>query len=115
MSASGPANKSELSPGEVASLASILDYQPGAVISRVLLKRPSASITLFAFDQDQGLSEHTSTSDALVQILEGTAVVTLDNKVFGLDAGQSILLPANQPHSVHAQTPFKMLLTMMRP
>jgi quercetin dioxygenase-like cupin family protein len=89
-------------------------YQEGAVVSRTLLKRAGGTITLFAFDEGQGLSEHTAPFDAVAQVLEGEAEVTIAGTPLTVAAGALILLPANQPHAVQARTRFKMLLTMIR-
>jgi quercetin dioxygenase-like cupin family protein len=89
-------------------------YQPGAVVSRTLLKRAGGTITLFAFDAGQGLSEHTAPFDALVQVLDGEAEVTIAGTPLRVSAGQMVLMPANQPHALSAPVRFKMLLTMVR-
>jgi quercetin dioxygenase-like cupin family protein len=89
-------------------------YQEGAVVSRTLLKRAGGTITLFAFDEGQGLSEHTAPFDAVAQVLEGEAEITIAGTPLKVVAGALILLPANQPHPLHARTRFKMLLTMIR-
>jgi quercetin dioxygenase-like cupin family protein len=89
-------------------------YQEGAVVSRTLLKRAGGTITLFAFDEGQALSEHTAPFDAVAQVLEGEADITVAGKPFRVSAGEMIVMPANQPHAVHAGTRFKMLLTMIR-
>jgi quercetin dioxygenase-like cupin family protein len=89
-------------------------YQPGAIVSRTLLKRPGGTITLFAFDAGQALSEHTAPFDAVVQVLDGEADVTIAGSALRIKVGQAVLLPANQPHAVSAPVRFKMLLTMIR-
>jgi len=89
-------------------------YQEGAVVSRTLLKRAGGTITLFAFDDAQGLSEHTAPFDAVAHVLEGEAEITIAGTPIKAAAGELVLLPANQPHAVHARTRFKMLLTMIR-
>jgi len=101
--------------GEIVKLGEIVNYQNGAVVSRTLVKRSTGTITVFAFDQGQGLSEHTAAFDALVQMLEGEAEITISGNAFRLESGDAILLPAHQPHAVTAVTQFKMLLTMIRP
>jgi len=101
-------------PAEVSRLGELVNYQPGAVVSRTLIKRPTGTVTAFAFDAEQGLSEHTAAYDALVQMMDGEAEFTISGKSFRLRTGEAILLPANQPHGVTAITPFKMLLTMIR-
>jgi quercetin dioxygenase-like cupin family protein len=92
----------------------LVGYQEGAIVSRTLLKRATGTVTLFAFDQGQGLSEHTAPFDALVHVLEGDADVTIAGMTHQLSAGEAILMPANQPHALMAKTAFKMLLTMIR-
>jgi len=89
-------------------------YQDSAVVSRQITKTDGGNITLFAFDKDQGLSEHTAPFDALVQILEGHAHVTISGKLFALKSGDAIIMPANEPHALMAVQKFKMLLTMIR-
>jgi len=102
-------------PGaEVRRLGELVNYQDGAVVSRALLKRPTGTVTAFAFDAGQGLSEHTAAFDALLQMVEGEAEVTIAGKPLLLREGDVILLPAQVPHAVAATTRFKMLLTMIR-
>lgn len=95
-------------------MAGLVNYQEGAVVSRTLVGRPKGTITLFAFDMGQGLSEHTAPFDALVHVLEGEAEIVVSGKPWITKTGEAILLPANQPHSLKALTKFKMLLTMIR-
>jgi quercetin dioxygenase-like cupin family protein len=108
------ANPSELPGATVASPASLAAYQDGAIVSRTLLKRAGGSITLFAFDEGQSLSEHTTPFDAVAQVLDGEAQITIAGTPFIVKAGELILMPANQPHAVAAPARFTMLLTMMR-
>ena len=89
-------------------------YQDGAVVSRTLLKRAGGTLTLFAFDEGQSLSEHTAPFDAVAHVLEGHADIMVSGTPFKVSAGEMVLLPANQPHAVHASTRFKMLLAMIR-
>jgi len=96
------------------TLAEMVNYQDGAVVSRQITKSEAGNVTLFAFDKDQGLSEHTAPFDALVQVLEGEALVTISGNPFDLKAGQAIIMPANEPHALKAAQKFKMLLTMIR-
>ena len=103
-----------MTASEVFRPKDLVQYQTGAVVSRTLIKCPTGTITVFAFDEGQGLSEPTAAFDALVQLLEGEAQFTIAGKPFTLRVKEAILLPANQPHSVTAPTPFKMLLTMIR-
>lgn len=101
-------------PAQALDLAAMAAYQDGAVVSRTLVKAEKGTVTLFAFDAGQGLSEHTAPFDALVQVLEGTAEVTIAGVGHRLTAGQAILMPAGQPHALQASARFKMLLTMIR-
>jgi quercetin dioxygenase-like cupin family protein len=95
-------------------LLTLISHQEGSVVSRILLKRSGGTITLFAFDAGQGLSEHTAPFDAVVHVLEGDAEITVAGVPLKVSAGQSVLMPANQPHAIHAPARFKMLLTMIR-
>jgi quercetin dioxygenase-like cupin family protein len=102
-------------PGAViVRLGETVNYQDGAVVSRTLVKGATGTITVFAFDAGQALSEHTAAFDALLQPLEGEAEITISGNPFPLQAGEAILLPAHQRHGVTATTRFKMLLTMIR-
>ncbi len=105
---------SETLVARVAELASLAQYQDDAIVSRTLINKPSGTVTLFAFAQGQSLSEHTAPYDALVQILDGRAQVRIAQETFEVETGQAIILPANQPHALNANEPFKMLLTMIR-
>jgi quercetin dioxygenase-like cupin family protein len=107
-------NAAGLAPGRVARLAALADYQAGAVVSRTLVKRDAGTVTLFAFDEGQGLSEPAAPFDALVQVLDGTAEVLIDGAPHHLRAGDAIVMPANRPHAVKAPIRFKMLLVMIR-
>jgi quercetin dioxygenase-like cupin family protein len=102
-------------PGAQATkTAEFVSYQDGAVVSREIVKRPAGNVTLFAFDEGQGLSEHTAPFDALVQVLEGEAEIIVSGKSHRVLGGEMILLPAGQPHALKAVQRFKMLLTMIR-
>jgi len=96
------------------NLVDAIEYQKDAVVSKEILKTSSGTITLFAFDEGQGLSEHTTPFDALIQIIEGEAEITISGKLHKVLAGEIINLPANQPHAVKAEKKFKMLLTMLK-
>ena len=98
----------------VATLAHLVDYQGDAVVSRTLIKQPKGTVTLFAFDEGQELSEHTVPHDALVQVVDGEVEITIAGKPHRLCAGEAIIMPADQPHAVRATRRFKMLLTMIR-
>jgi len=114
MSTAAQTGTKEMSSTEITRLGETVNYQDGAVVSRTLVKRATGTITVFAFDAGQGLSEHTAAFDALVQMIEGEAEITIAGKVFQVRGGEAILLPANQPHAVAATKRFKMLLTMIR-
>ena len=108
------AHSTEL-PGSVpVTPLALAGYQDGAVVSRTLLKRGGGTVTLFAFDEGQSLSEHTAPFDAIAHVLEGEALITIAGVALTVTAGDLILMPANQPHAVHAPSRFKMLLTMIR-
>jgi quercetin dioxygenase-like cupin family protein len=104
-------NKKNSKPAEVLTMIS---YQEGAVVSRELIKTENSTITLFAFDEGQGLSEHTTPYTALVQLIEGKAEISIDKKDYLVKAGEIIFMPANQPHALKAVKRFKMLLTMIK-
>jgi len=92
----------------------LINYQEGSVVSKEIISKPSGTITLFAFDKGQGLSEHVTPYDALVLVVDGTAEITISGKVNQVKSGQVILMPANNPHAVKAIERFKMLLTMIK-
>ncbi len=99
---------------QVLHIAELVNYQEGSVVSRQITKADAGNVTLFAFDANQGLSEHTAPFDALVHILEGETEVTISGKPFQLKVGDAIIMPANEPHALRAVQKFKMLLTMIR-
>ena len=98
---------------EVAAV-SLVDAQFGAVVSREVISKPQGTVTIFAFDQGQELSEHTAPFDAVVEVLEGEALLTIGGKAVPAKAGQTVIMPANISHALKAVTRFKMLLTMIR-
>jgi quercetin dioxygenase-like cupin family protein len=100
--------------GEAGSLVNLVDYQDGSVVSKELIKKEKGSVTLFAFDKGQGLSEHTAPFDALVYIFDGQAEINIAGKQHCLKIGQTIIMPANKPHSLKAIDRFKMLLVMIK-
>ena len=114
MQPSSPSKPKGLPGAQVAKAHDLVNYQDGAVVSREILKKTTGNVTLFAFDQDQGLSEHTAPFDALVQVLEGEAEITISGKPYKLQGGEMILMPAGQPHALKALQRFKMILTMIR-
>jgi quercetin dioxygenase-like cupin family protein len=99
---------------QAVAFADLIAYQPGAVVSRAIVKKNAGTLTLFAFDIGQGLSEHSAPFDAVVEILDGEAELTIGGKKVAARAGQAVLMPANIPHALSATTPFKMLLVMVR-
>ena len=98
----------------VESLKDLINYQDGSVVSREIIRKPTGTITLFAFDDGQGLSEHTAPFDALVQVLDGKVEITISGKPYHLEEGQMIILPAGETHALKALCKFKMLLVMIR-
>ena len=98
----------------VTRLNDLADYQPGSIVSRTIVDKKAGTVTFFAFDQGQGLSEHTAPFDALVYVLEGEAEIVISGKPFRLKGGDMIVMPANAPHALKATTKFKMILTMIR-
>ena len=99
---------------EVVKLANLIEYQEGSIVSRTIIDKPTGTVTLFAFDKDQGLSEHTAPYDALVYSVEGKVEVIISGKSYHLEEGDLIIMPANEPHALRAPTKFKMLLVMIR-
>jgi len=91
-----------------------IGYQKGSIVSREVIKKTAGSVTLFAFDEGQGLSEHTAPFDAMVYIIDGKALITISGKEYELEKGETIIIPANKPHSLKADRRFKMLLIMIR-
>ncbi len=100
--------------GQVLDLAQSVAYQPGSIVSRELLKLKTGTLTVFAFDSGQGLSEHTAPFDATVLCLDGEAEIFISGKSHPLKHGELIIMPAHQPHAIKAAVPFKMLLIMFR-
>ena len=100
--------------GRVLKLAGLLDYQEDAVVSRTIIDKRTGTVTLFAFDEGEGLSEHTAPFDALVYVLDGEAAITVSGKESRVTAGEMLIMPANQPHALRAVKRFKMLLVMVR-
>ena len=99
---------------EVLHLDGMISYQEGSVVSRTLIDRKTGTVTLFAFDENQGLSEHTAPYDALVNVLEGEVDVTVSGKHFAVRQGEMVIMPANEPHALVARSRFKMLLVMLK-
>ena len=95
-------------------MAGMVDVQPGAVVSRTVISKTAGTVTVFAFDQGQGLSTHSAPYDALVWILEGEAEITVDGKILQAQTGDMVIMPANLPHALNAIRPFKMALVMIK-
>jgi len=104
----------DFEPSRAHELARQVDYQAGAVVSRTLVHKPAGTITLFAFDAGQGLSEHQTPYDAFVQIVEGTGTLRIGGSDVVARAGEVVVMPAHVPHAVHAAERFKMLLVLIR-
>jgi quercetin dioxygenase-like cupin family protein len=100
--------------GKGQSLLGLIEYSKDSIVSKTILNKSVGTITLFAFDQGQALSEHTSPYDAVIQVLDGTARITIGGENKTVSQGQIIVMPANVPHAVDAESQFKMLLTMIR-
>jgi quercetin dioxygenase-like cupin family protein len=99
---------------KVFSLKELASYQQNSVVSREIMRKPSGTMTVFAFDQGEGLSEHKAPFDAAVYILDGEAEIRIDGKPHVVKAGEMIIMPANKPHALTALTPYKMLLVMIK-
>jgi quercetin dioxygenase-like cupin family protein len=95
-------------------LADLVDYQQGSVVSREIVKKDTGTVTLFAFDEGQGLSEHTAPFDAMAYVIDGKAEIAVSGKAHELVAGDMIIMPANKPHAVKATKRFKMMLIMIK-
>ncbi len=100
--------------GAILNMAEMIEYSAGGVISKQVLKNGAGNITLFSFDRGQGLSEHTAPFDAMVEILDGEAEISIDGKPLILTTGQSVIMPAGISHALYASKQFKMLLTMIK-
>lgn len=114
MQKNNPLRLNEQYLGHTINPASFIDYQEGAVVSKTLVQQSTGTVTLFAFGQGQGLSEHSAPFDAMVVVLDGRAEITIAGNLNSVGAGEIIIMPANQPHAVHAPENFKMLLIMIK-
>ena len=106
--------RKSLEAGSIFKLADLADYQRGSIVSRTLIDKKVGTVTFFSFDEGQGLSEHTTPYDALVNILDGEAEITISGKQYHLREGDIIVMPANEPHALRANARFKMLLIMIK-
>jgi len=109
-----PDKKRDELKGKVLSLKDLVDYADGTVASRMVINRKTGSITIFSFDENEGLSEHTAPFDAVVTILDGECEVWVAGKTFQMKTGETIIFPANVPHALSAITKFKMSLVMIK-
>jgi quercetin dioxygenase-like cupin family protein len=100
--------------GTVAALDGLIAYQPGSVVSRTLIDKPAGTVTLFAFDKGQGLSEHTAPYNALVQVIDGEVEITISGRPSRVKQGEILIMPADKPHALKAVSSFKMLLIMIK-
>ncbi|MBU8922879.1 MAG: cupin domain-containing protein [Bacteroidales bacterium] len=99
---------------KVNSITDLVTYQEESVVSKTIIKKETGTVSLFAFDQGQGLSEHTAPFDALICVLDGEAEIMISGNPYILKAGEMIILPVNEPHSLQAVKRFKMMLTMIK-
>jgi len=99
---------------EVMNVAGSIDYQEGSVVSKTLIKKDTGTVTVFAFDQGQGLSEHTAPFDAMVTVLDGQAEITIAGTALTVKNGEMVIMPANKPHALKALEKFKMMLIMIK-
>lgn len=95
-------------------LAESVNYAEGAIVSKIITKKDTGNLTLFAFDKGQGLSEHSASFDAVIQVIEGTGEIFINKVSYKVESGNFIIMPANVPHSVNANEKFKMLLIMIK-
>jgi len=103
-----------MEPAKKQSLSDLVSYEPGSVVSRTIIQHRAGTVTLFAFDEGEELSEHTAAYDALLEVVEGEVQVIISGAASEMEEGEAIILPAGKPHAVRATTRFKMLLTMIR-
>ena len=100
--------------GRAVNLIDFITYQDSSVVSREVLKKETGTVTLFAFDKGQGLSEHTAPFDALVYVIDGAAEIVISGELYHLEAGEMIIMPAHKPHALKAVEKFKMMLVMIK-
>ena len=107
-------NKKTVAKVQTVKMIDLADYQEASIVSRTLIDKKAGTVTFFAFEEGQGLSEHVAPYDALVCILDGEAEVAISGKTYHLDEGEMILIPANKPHALKATRKFKMMLVMIK-
>jgi quercetin dioxygenase-like cupin family protein len=103
-----------LETSKIINIDSLIDYQEKSVVSTEIIKKETGTVTLFAFDEGEGLSEHSAPFDALVQVIEGKLKISIDSMPHILEKGNMIIMPANIPHALHAESKTKMILTMIK-
>jgi quercetin dioxygenase-like cupin family protein len=103
-----------MNPAEVMTVEDMVGYQDSAIVSRTIVSKTAGTVTLFAFDRGQALSEHSAPFDALVVVLDGSADITISGKPYRVASGRALLMPANEPHSVGAPERLKMMLVMIK-
>jgi quercetin dioxygenase-like cupin family protein len=108
-----PEKSHENLSGKILNPRDLIAYQDGSVVSRMIVYKKSGTITLFAFEAGEGLSEHTAPFDAIAMIIDGEAEISIEKIKYLLKEGQMIIMPANKPHALHAEQRFKMMLTMI--
>ena len=106
--------KSKKFEATATTISDLVAYQQGAVVSRTIIDKEAGTVTLFAFDQGQGLSEHTAPFDAMVYVFDGEAEITISGKPLLVKKGETVIMPANQPHALRAISRFKMMLVMIK-
>lgn len=104
----------EIQLSEVLNFKNLTDYQEDSVVSRTIIKKDTGTVTFFAFDEGQGLSEHTTPFDALVYVADGEAEIKISGKINIVKEGEMIIMPANEPHALQAEKKFKMCLIMIK-
>ncbi|MFA5864117.1 MAG: cupin domain-containing protein [Phycisphaerae bacterium] len=114
MAKNEPSNGGKTPAAQALNLNTLIDYQEDSIVSRTIIDKKTGTVTLFAFDKGQRLSEHTAPFDALVYVVDGETQITIAGKPITVNKGEMVIMPANQPHSVLATKKFKMLLTMIR-
>ena len=101
-------------PEKIFNIADLITYQKGSIVSREIIKKPTGNVTLFAFSESQGLSEHTAPFDALMYIIDGSAEIRISGEAHTVSRGQMVVAPADKPHSLKALKRFKMMLVMLK-
>jgi quercetin dioxygenase-like cupin family protein len=114
MKTAGNRDSADVVMAKALAMAKLIDYQSGAVVSKTVIKKPTGTVTVFAFAKGEGLSTHSAPFDALVYILDGEALITISGKSTRVKKGEMIIMPADKPHALKALKPFKMVLVMVK-